>query len=240
MTLPDNNKTNLIGLLRAMPPGQILSSAPKQYVMRGHDYYRRGLLKDLNWNDAGFIHASVLGTRLYSVDISAQDRRLITRCNCPAWNSYNNCKHVICSLMTLKNILDGSFGPPPNARKDEIFREILVGELIKQEPPSRKESGTGYAVAITQKGAGFDILVEYNGQKAMPFARGFPSDLLDLAVPFDAHTKCQALTALLRKKGAGYPMRSSAVRSLTTRWSITRWRFLQRSLTGFCPFCMKN
>ncbi len=104
--MSDSKQKEIIDFLQAYPAGQIYTLAPKQYVVRGFDYYKKGSLRYLEWNeDFSALTAKVRGTRLYSVDFSLNSSGLRHSCNCPAWSPYSNCKHVICSLITLKNLL---------------------------------------------------------------------------------------------------------------------------------------
>ena len=48
-------KEELFGLLQAFSPGDIYSIAPKQYVVRGFDYYRQGRLLEFNTYAGSFI-----------------------------------------------------------------------------------------------------------------------------------------------------------------------------------------
>ena len=122
----------ILDFLQSYPAGQIYTLAPKQYIVRGFDYYRRGNLREIEWNeDFSVLTAKVRGTRLYSVDFSLNSNGLSHSCNCPAWSPYSNCKHVICSLITLKNLLQPDVFKGYN--QDEEHKACLL-KCLNSEP----------------------------------------------------------------------------------------------------------
>ncbi len=130
-TMSDSRQEELLGLLRAYPPGQIYTIAPKHYVVGGFDYYRHGSLFSFEWtDDLSALTARVGGSRTYLITVTANGHGLGFHCDCPAWATSSNCKHVICTLITIKNLLE------PAAFRinggDEERRDVLLGELCSE------------------------------------------------------------------------------------------------------------
>ncbi|MBI5075371.1 MAG: DEAD/DEAH box helicase [Nitrospirae bacterium] len=133
--MSDSTKAELLGLLQAFSPGDIYSVAPKQYVVRGFDYYRQGKLLEVEWTpDQSAIIATVKGTKTYQVALKASGSHLSFGCGCPAWSFHSNCKHVICSLLTIKNLLDPTAFKIIN--RDEFRRQGLLRELFDDQLPA--------------------------------------------------------------------------------------------------------
>src|SRR4030042_5201674 len=65
--MSDSKQKEILDFLQSYPAGQIYTLVPKQYIVRGFDYYRRGSLRKLEWNeDFSVLTAKVRGTKLYS------------------------------------------------------------------------------------------------------------------------------------------------------------------------------
>ncbi|WP_217586325.1 DEAD/DEAH box helicase [Lentibacillus saliphilus] len=80
---------------------------PIMTYRRGMDYYNRGLVSDLVY-DRNFElwTAWVHGTDDYFVEINTADLKkgiLRTRCECPAYATYDSCKHVVAALLAIAN-----------------------------------------------------------------------------------------------------------------------------------------
>ncbi len=136
--MSEAKQNEILDFLQSYPAGQIYTLAPKQYIVRGFDYYRRGNLRELEWNeDFSVLTVKVRGTRLYSVDFSLNSGGLKHSCNCPAWSPYSNCKHVICSLITLKNLLQPDVFRIHN--QDEEYRTFLL-KCLNNEPAASPQT----------------------------------------------------------------------------------------------------
>src|SRR3972149_1794067 len=122
-------KNEIIGHLEEIPANTIYDIAPSQYVTRGFEYYKKGRLLHFEWSeDQQVLEAKVQGSRLYSVSILIENNNLNYRCSCPAWSSFGNCKHVICTLITIKNILNPthfSIGTHRSDYKDSLKTSLL-------------------------------------------------------------------------------------------------------------------
>ena len=127
----------MLGLLESFPQGQIYTIAPKQYVVRGYDYFLQGRVINFEWDDDfSTLTAHVRGNKLYAVTITASGHALAFNCTCPAWAAHSNCKHVICSLMTIKSLLQpDTFRTHRHAKGD---RTALMKQLRNETPQADK------------------------------------------------------------------------------------------------------
>ncbi|HAP68091.1 MAG TPA: hypothetical protein DCQ99_10090 [Nitrospinae bacterium] len=131
-------KNEIIAHLEELPANTIYTLATGQYVTRGFEYYKKEKLLYFEWSeDHQVLEAKVQGSRLYSVSILIENNNLNYRCSCPAWSSFGNCKHVICTLITIKNILNPthfSIGTHRSDYKDSLKTSLLS---ISEEFPKK-------------------------------------------------------------------------------------------------------
>ncbi|MBI4688785.1 MAG: hypothetical protein HY754_00710, partial [Nitrospirae bacterium] len=117
----------LLDTLKKFPSSSVYNLAPKQYVVRGFNYYREGRLIDIRWTDDDSFTATVKGSHLYSVAFFLRNGTFTHACTCPAWSRQAACKHVLCAIFTIKNLLQPeSFRLP---KYDDGYRESLLERL---------------------------------------------------------------------------------------------------------------
>ncbi len=104
-------ENEIIARIKKFPSGNIYHLTPKQYFIRGFEYYRTGRVVYFEWKeDGGVLVAGVKGENIYEVYFFINDNRLCYKCTCPIWSGQTCCKHVVCALAAVKNILDpGNF-----------------------------------------------------------------------------------------------------------------------------------
>ncbi len=206
--MSDSKKKEIIDFLQSYPAGQIYTLALKEYVIRGFDYYRKGSLRKLEWNkDFSVLTAKVSGTRLYSVDFSLNSSGLKHSCNCPAWSPYSNCKHVICSLITLKNLLQPDIFRIHN--QDEEYRTFLLKGLYKEHDVSpRKEVMSGYSIVIEKGDHISDIYLRMDDKKISEYQGRIPHEIRHLVLRsyFTGYGKLRDFAQYLQKYGNKYPI----------------------------------
>ena len=100
----------MINYLKALPPNIVYTIASKDYVMRGYDYFHEERLESFRWeHDRSRLTAVVRGSKRsalsYFVDFFIVDNQLEYACNCPIWHHETQCKHVVCALLTVINLL---------------------------------------------------------------------------------------------------------------------------------------
>jgi non-specific serine/threonine protein kinase len=216
--MSDSKQEALLDHLRAYPLGQIYTIAPKHFVVRGFDYYRHGSLFSFEWtDDLSSVTARVKGSRTYLITITADGHGLGFHCDCPAWTPSSNCKHVICTLFTIKNLLE------PAALRvnggDEERKDVLLGELCSEphhrplivrkeaaaEGPISKKSG--YSIVFSKTGHLADIYVRKDGEKLKHYT-GCPYELRQFVLPAPYYligSRLLDLERFLGKYGNKYP-----------------------------------
>ena len=207
---PDNNK--VLGLLESFPQGQIYTLAPKQYVVRGYDYFRQGRLMNFAWDDDySILTAHVRGSRLYAVTMSENRHGLALCCNCPAWTPHSNCKHVVCSLITIKSLLQPDTFKTP--RPDEGHRDALIKELRNEDPqadkaPMRQLITPGYSIVIERDISISDIYLLSEGKKIKKYIHGIPHELRNLTdySYYSSYSRQLELAGNMQKLGNKYPI----------------------------------
>lgn len=169
----------LINYLRRLPTSDIYMLAPPEYIKRGYSYYRDGSLVDIGWDD-DFLVAHVYGNFIYEVIIKYNHERLQLACDCPAYTPSTNCKHIICALFTLKDLLRPTDSPSPLS--DEL-REALLSELkldildIKNTPDAVDNFSLVFSVQED------DIYFEEEG-RPVRYILHYPEHLRDLSFNF--------------------------------------------------------
>ncbi|MBI5847696.1 MAG: hypothetical protein HZB31_07080 [Nitrospirae bacterium] len=192
--MSNSDREELLGLIQAFSPGAIYTIAPKQYVVRGFDYYRQDRLVEFAWTpDRPVLIATVKGTWTYHVTIRVQGKRLSFSCGCPAWSYHSNCKHVICSIITIANLLDPSAFKIVN--RDESRRQGLLRELFG-EPALSAVSVTKngnhelpapevmeYSIVIHKDRQIIDIQIRLNGKRLTHYHSACPHELRQFVHP---------------------------------------------------------
>lgn len=78
---------------------------PSLIYKRGLEYYNRGLVDELRYDiNYNVWTATVQGTENYFVEINMKDLEkgsIDTYCDCPAFESYSSCKHIVATLIAI-------------------------------------------------------------------------------------------------------------------------------------------
>ncbi len=192
--MSDSDREELLGLLQAFSPGAIYTIAPKQYVVRGFDYYRQSRLVEFAWTpDRPELIASVKGTRTYHVAIRAQGKRLSFSCGCPAWSFHSNCKHVICSIITITNLLDPSAFKIVNrndSRREDLLRELFdepspadISVVRNDMPKATAPEVMGYSIVINKGMQIHEIYISLDGKRLRQYHSTCPHELRQFVHP---------------------------------------------------------
>ncbi|MBI5408856.1 MAG: DEAD/DEAH box helicase [Nitrospirae bacterium] len=198
----------ILNLLNSYPAGSIYMLGPKDYVYRGFDYFNKDRLMDFKWADDGSaLTAIVKGNSFYSVVFSANGSGLTFSCDCPAWSYGTHCKHVICSLLTIKHFFNqGSF---LKRHSDDASREYLLRKLKGIDVPAVNDNAQyGYAVVIEKDPDIKDVYAVKNGRRIQGTAHLHPRELHPFISSsyWPAYYKADGLAAYLRKHGNKYPV----------------------------------
>lgn len=208
---PESSDNKVLDLLESFPQGQIYTIAPKQYVVRGYDYFRQGRLMNFAWSeDYSMLTAHVSGNRLYAVTISANGHGLELRCNCPAWTAHSNCKHVVCSLITIKSLLQSDTFR--THRPDEGYIDALMKELRNEpqtdETPLKQLIKPGYSIVIEKDSSISDIYLRSDGKKINTYLNDLPHELRKLTdySYYSNYSRQRELAGSMQKIGNKYPI----------------------------------
>ena len=182
----------IIRSLRDMPPGDIYLLSPKTYVLRGFNYYKQGRVQRFDWNEEkSVLLARVKGSKAYTISIRIEDDDLNYYCSCPAWDKADNCKHVVCVVATIKNLINsehfkGNSIIAPHRR--ELGRSLLLKKedlpQVKEAPPViKRKLPIGYSLVLKRDHSYFSaIATVYKGErKATGRAALIPEELRSFA-----------------------------------------------------------
>ena len=171
---------HILESLKDLPPNHIYALAPKEYILRGYDYYAQERLETYQWNTGKtLLTAFVRGSKRYAVQLSTHHQGLRYSCNCPAWNVSTQCKHVICMLLTTINVLvPGTFSLPGNhtARRNTLSRSLLPHSSSSVVQPSPKPFPSQLEVVLSDHPDFPAITVKKDGKSCKSFY-GIPTEL---------------------------------------------------------------
>lgn len=135
-----SEKNAVLKALKDFPANTIYFIGPKEFFLRGYEYYRNDRLTAYHWlHNHSVLRALVQGTRAYSVDFTAEDGKLSSSCDCPAWTATSHCKHVICALLTTINLLSPTLFKLPEHHNRAENHSLAFGLLGKQDGQKRGE-----------------------------------------------------------------------------------------------------
>lgn len=98
-------------------------------LARGRQYWQQGKVTDLSCTEDG-IHATVLGSEKYKVDIELDDGDVLdTYCTCP-YSEYDNCKHMAAVLFAVTE--DGTPKKKKAAPAGASWQDTLKGMTAEQ------------------------------------------------------------------------------------------------------------
>jgi len=148
----------ILAAFRALAVNDLYTTAPKESVVRGYNYYQQQQQHYVWSEDRATLTAQVQGTRLYEVIFSLDDGFLSASCDCPAWDPDWLCKHVICVSFTTKHLLSPETFQLPDRQQSHLatLRTELLGELA--------ESGSSEGTVTSPKGdglaSGYEIVID--------------------------------------------------------------------------------
>ncbi len=140
----------ILSRLEALQANTLYFITTKSVLLQGFKTYEMQRLESFSWQKGrAVLEATVLeeafDDRRSKVSISIQDQGLRYRCSCRDWNAGNQCKHLICTLLSVINI----FSPKLyyQARHDKSRIQNLKSELLQVRPGADQD-----AKHSTQKG----------------------------------------------------------------------------------------
>ncbi len=131
---------DLLGLLKELQPGSLYLITSKTTFLRGFQYYKDDRLKSFSWHEKkALLKGMILGSSLYTVSFSSFKSTLKYQCDCPAWTTSGQCKHVICGLLTILNLISSKLfqQPDPDENRLQALKSVLLRdqEIIEGQKP---------------------------------------------------------------------------------------------------------
>ncbi len=215
--------------LKALPPNIVYTLAPKEFVVRGYDYFHRECLESFTWrNNHSILTAAVRGSRRYSIDLTVENQHLTFTCDCPAWNTSSNCKHVVCTVLTIINLLapDHFKVFQHHPRRLEKLRATLLpndwekGVLRTYQPSPSPVPQDRFELVINLQEQFPQLFVRNHGERLVS-VRGVPNSLTyfigDFFYPIPMHR--DRFQQHLNKQGNQYPLVvETGSRSVNVEW----------------------
>lgn len=170
----DQRQQTILNALTAFPPGRIYLMASKANVALGFRLYHGKSVASFGWNASrSCLTAKVRETRTSAVNlfVNKEGNAVFSCSSCGESTETRMCVHVICTLLTVKNLLQPELFR--QAGPDEDYREMLLAGISGDpEKPARKrtsgEKPGGYAVrAEFGNDAGMDLKILRSGE-ALP------------------------------------------------------------------------
>jgi hypothetical protein len=176
---PASASSALLASFRALSVDDLYQMAPKEFVLRGYDYYRQQRLQHYVWSkDGATLTAQVQGTSLYEVIFSLDDGVPSAFCDCPAWDFDRLCKHVLCACFATKHLLSPEMFQLSDRQQVHLaaLRTELLGDSAeagssKGTVPSRNGDGShesGYEIVIDAGQPYPQLAIHRNGVRLPP------------------------------------------------------------------------
>ena len=116
------SENKILNCLNKIPANDIYYISPKQYFLRGYEYYRSRGVAEFVWSeDKQQLTARVVGNEIYTVSFSEVNEKLKYKCNCPSWSLSTQCKHVICALLTINLLSQTALAGKSTGKSSRLF-----------------------------------------------------------------------------------------------------------------------
>ncbi len=117
----------ILKIIRTMNEEDISALTTRTIFSRGMNYFLDGRVIGLTWSDDGSQLIGLIrgSSPTYRITITREDDYLEYTCMCPAWDDYEQCKHVVCTLLTVHHLLHNSSIPGFAGKK---LKMQLLGE----------------------------------------------------------------------------------------------------------------
>jgi superfamily II DNA or RNA helicase len=217
----ENSDKRLIDAFQSFSPGLIYTLGPKKEVVQGFLLYRKESVKGLAWTHGDSeLAVSFRDSHSHKVRFSLKEDHLFSQCVCGGGYDRVVCRHMLCALMTIKNLLNPALYKQPfqdGRRRESLLTSLMGGQ--KASPPLHSpnanhetcsaSSDVRFAILIEKRGDEAHISVMNNGKKvglSDPIFR-LPPELSSLNNPYDLrNTKESRLLKFLRRHGNTYPV----------------------------------
>lgn len=130
-------------LLKTLQPSSLYQMASKSIFLKGFEDYKGGRLHSLVWQEnQRILKASLAETTPRVVTFFVRDKDLRHTCDCPEWQLQTQCRHVICVLLSLLNLITPGWFRQPNQdenRLQSLKAVLLRNQAVTNRKPSQKQ-----------------------------------------------------------------------------------------------------
>jgi len=199
----------VLDAFKAFPQALIYTLGTKEDVLKGFDFYKKKNLFQLGWNNNfSRITAKVANKwdkGVNSVNFFLDKSGLAFTCTCSSWKRSSGCEHIICAIMTIKNLLQPEVF---HLNIDEEHREkLLNGLLLQKVAQEKKEKHPDYSILLEKNGSSFNIQIMLDGERITQPPHDLPSDIGIFYNYFlYSFHKMQAFSRYLKVYGNKYPI----------------------------------
>ena len=216
------SNNELIQALQKFCTGDVYLLSPKSIFLEGYQNYCRKMVKSFQWKAKGTtLLARVEDGLFYSVSFFIDGAQLRFACSCMDWNPASHCPHVICSIITIKNILDEKHFSDTRVGAD--YRGRLAGMLMAfgrpaaNKPVELKKSSHEPGFSIALRGGAYSwssaASVCKDGRHISIWRNDVPYELHDLIIDSNRHYPLygrdkskDVLWDYLKKYGNSHPL----------------------------------
>ncbi|SER07625.1 DEAD/DEAH box helicase [Piscibacillus halophilus] len=108
---------------------EIKNMFESRIYQRGQRYFKNGAVVDLKFDDeTNSWDATVMGSEPYHVHIKDHKGYITHQCNCPAHDTFGECKHVVAALLKINSRSNSN-------HQKEFFKEEIYNRLIINRTP---------------------------------------------------------------------------------------------------------
>jgi non-specific serine/threonine protein kinase len=199
----------MLDSLRAYHGGNIYLMGPPGLVGAGFGLYHENPVASIEWSEDFSCLWIRIGRRdIVVVNILLKENRPLFSCTCYRGSKGSGCEHVICSILTIKNLLLPEVFKPKHP--NPAYRKALLSGLtgLVQEKPQPAPGAAEYSLVLERKDSGgIDVFVTLNRERVTNLAELLHTSFLDFAAAgLNSFEKADLLVRFLKKHGNRYPI----------------------------------
>lgn len=154
----------LLDYIKLLPGGAVYTLADKSAVLMGFRLYEVNSVINILWNqDKTALSIDIISSSNCTVDIYLKGENINYECDCGKWNLSKNCAHVICALLTIKNLIQPQLFK--FNRPNTIHRDYLNEALLNENKHRKKPLSIGYALYLENIDDDISIYITNKGKK---------------------------------------------------------------------------
>lgn len=178
---------HVLVLLKTLQPGSLYQITSKSVFLLGFEDYQAERLRMLFWqNKQSCLKAQLSGRAIRTVTFSVVDKTLQYVCDCPAWQAKTQCRHVICALLSILNLMTPKWFHQPEQDENRLqtLKAVLLRNQAVQNPkasPVRTGKRLPLGVVSEKKEDAIEVVIESKeGYPAVFLRRG--GQVVDLSI----------------------------------------------------------